>query len=613
MIDSMLFVFGFRAQKTRAAKLSSMIHSSSTFPNVQFAKVAVHFQEIIDRGEEFDVVPNSQFSVSRTVYKDKDSSSFYQIGNKRCKTKDVTKLLMDKGIDLDHNRFLILQGEVEQIALMKPKGLTENDGGMLEFLEDIIGTSRFKIPIEQLNQRVEELSELRTEKLNRVKLVEKEKDELEGPMKEALGFIRLENEKVEVMHKQRQRYILDSEKNIAKATAKKEEIDASVSDLNEKQKEIIGRKKEKQDAIKEKGKEYDKLQGELEENKQNFDSFEKEDTGLREDLKNTNVKRKKIKQDVEVEKAKKEKLESLPEDNQKKIEECTEHRDSWEKKREEKEAEYETAMASLKSDTQVWQDEKAKHQTKLVDLKKAVNEASEELNLAKNEHDVYVSEETNAKKRLEEIQNRIVETKEQVKEKSKTLEELNKKIPTRTKELKSSETEVQAVSGNQEQSRHRLNLMRSEFQEKKSSQSQAKSQGAVVDALMGQKRNGNIPGIIGRLGDLGAIDKKYDVAVSTACSGLNTVLVDTAETGKACIEYLRRCRFFVRRILPSEYTVFLVGQTLVVATFWHWTKLQATRTMVGLCNPRASLRMFQDCLTWSHLRRRGSNQPSTTT
>ena len=305
VIDSMLFVFGFRAQKTRAAKLSSMIHSSSTFPNVQFAKVAVHFQEIIDRGEDFDVVPNSQFCVSRTVHKDKDSSSFYQIGNKRCKTKDVTKLLMDKGIDLDHNRFLILQGEVEQIALMKPKGLTENDGGMLEFLEDIIGTSRFKTPIEQLNQRVEELSELRTEKLNRVKLVEKEKDELEGPMKEALGFIRLENEKVEVMHKQRQRYILDSEKNIVKATTKKEEIDASVSDLNEKQKEIIGRKKEKQEEIKVKGKAYDKLQGELEEAKKNFDNFEKEDTGLREDMKNTNVKRKKIKQDMEVEKVKK--------------------------------------------------------------------------------------------------------------------------------------------------------------------------------------------------------------------------------------------------------------------------------------------------------------------
>merc|ERR1712226_223259 len=106
------------------------------------------------------------------------------------------------------------------------------------------------------------------------------------------------------MGKQRQRYILDSEKNIVKATTKKEE---------------------KQEVIKEKGKAFDKLQGELEEAKQNFDNFEKEDTGLREDMKNTNVKRKKIKQDLEVEKTKKEKLENLPVENEKKIEECTEH------------------------------------------------------------------------------------------------------------------------------------------------------------------------------------------------------------------------------------------------------------------------------------------------
>lgn len=38
-----------------------------------------------------------------------------------------------------------LQGEVEQIAMMKPKAQTEHDTGMLEYLEDIIGTSRFKV------------------------------------------------------------------------------------------------------------------------------------------------------------------------------------------------------------------------------------------------------------------------------------------------------------------------------------------------------------------------------------------------------------------------------------------------------------------------------------
>ena len=57
------------------------------------------------------------------------------------------------------------QGEVEQIAMMKPKGQNENDDGMLEFLEDIIGSNRFKEPIEILAKRVETLNELRGEKV----------------------------------------------------------------------------------------------------------------------------------------------------------------------------------------------------------------------------------------------------------------------------------------------------------------------------------------------------------------------------------------------------------------------------------------------------------------
>ena len=51
------------------------------------------------------------------------------------------------------------------------------------------------------------MNELRVEKLNRVKLVEKEKDELEGPMKAALGFLRMENEKVEKTYRQRTRFV----------------------------------------------------------------------------------------------------------------------------------------------------------------------------------------------------------------------------------------------------------------------------------------------------------------------------------------------------------------------------------------------------------------------
>ena len=166
VIDSMLFVFGYRAQKIRSKSVAVLIHNSENHPNVQSCSVAVHFQMIEDINDnEFNVIPNSQFVVSRTASKVstifnlskkrnsitkmlsvfQDNSSFYQIDGRRVQFKHVAKLLRSQGIDLDHNRFLILQGEVEQIAMMKPKAPNEHEGGMLEFLEDIIGSSRYII------------------------------------------------------------------------------------------------------------------------------------------------------------------------------------------------------------------------------------------------------------------------------------------------------------------------------------------------------------------------------------------------------------------------------------------------------------------------------------
>jgi structural maintenance of chromosome 4 len=85
------------------------------------------------------IVPGSEFTVTREATKD-DKSDYYYNGKKSSYT-EVTTLLRDKGIDLDNNRFLILQGEVEQIALMKPKGQTQFEVGLLEYLEDLIGSN----------------------------------------------------------------------------------------------------------------------------------------------------------------------------------------------------------------------------------------------------------------------------------------------------------------------------------------------------------------------------------------------------------------------------------------------------------------------------------------
>ena len=292
-----------------------------------------------------------------------------------------------------------------------------------------LGTSRFKNPIELLSKKVDELNDLRVEKLNRVKLVEKEKDDLEPAMKAALGFIRLENEKVEKLFRQRTRYIYDAEANIQKANEKKNEIEASASDLTEKLKSIIDQKKVKDDEMKEKGKDFEKVQQEVEDLKAAFNKLEIEDTSLREEIKVLNARRKKTKAQIEKEKETKEKLENLPEENQKKIDECIELREKLEKKVEDEEAKYEEAMTTLRTDTQVYQDEKAEHESKLVDLKKSVNEAAAELDLATNEHAVYTSAELKEKNRLEDLNQKIETTKNNVKDKAAKLVELEEIIP----------------------------------------------------------------------------------------------------------------------------------------------------------------------------------------
>ncbi|KAG9544739.1 structural maintenance of chromosome protein, partial [Aureobasidium melanogenum] len=146
VIDSLLFVFGFRASKMRQGKISALIHNSAAYPDLDHCEVEVHFQQVMDLpAGGHEVIADSQLVISRRAFK--NNASKYYINGRESNFTAVTTLLRDRGVDLDHKRFLILQGEVESIAQMKPKAATEHDDGLLEYLEDIIGTSKYKTPI----------------------------------------------------------------------------------------------------------------------------------------------------------------------------------------------------------------------------------------------------------------------------------------------------------------------------------------------------------------------------------------------------------------------------------------------------------------------------------
>lgn len=77
---------------------------------------------------------------------------------------------------------------------MKAKAQNEHEDGLLEYLEDIIGTTKYKTPIEEASLEVEALNEDRGEKMNRLRVVEREKASLEDKKREAESFLRDTND-----------------------------------------------------------------------------------------------------------------------------------------------------------------------------------------------------------------------------------------------------------------------------------------------------------------------------------------------------------------------------------------------------------------------------------
>ena len=68
----------------------------------------VHFQRVVDNEDgSCNSIPGSEFIISREA--SRDNSSRYAVDGRTSNFTAVTNLLRDYGVDLDNNRFLILQ------------------------------------------------------------------------------------------------------------------------------------------------------------------------------------------------------------------------------------------------------------------------------------------------------------------------------------------------------------------------------------------------------------------------------------------------------------------------------------------------------------------------
>lgn len=556
VIDSLLFVFGFRASKMRQGKLSALIHNSAQFPNLDYCEVEVHFQEVKDLPEGgHEVIPDFNLVISRRAFK--NNSSKYYINGKESNYTVVTTLLRDRGVDLDHKRFLILQGEVESIAQMKPKAANEHDDGLLEYLEDIIGTSKYKTPIEESAAQVETLNEVCQEKNNRVQHVEKEKDSLEDKKNKALAYIRDENELANKQSALYQIFINDTNDNIQVAQEAINEAQASLNEELERHKGSEEEIKELEKQYKKGSKQYNALDKQTQEFLKELAKLDKETVKFEEKKKFLTNKEKKLQKTLETSKFGISEAESTMKKCADDIERNTVEIAELEEKMSAEEKELNSIRESLKGKTQSISDEIAKKQKSLEPWNAKINEQQSAMAVARSELDILREKENEGAKKIADTEARIAGLEEQKATKLSELEECESEKRDTEKEIKSVQKEMAVLGQEEPKVRSKLSSARQKADEARSSLSATQSQGNVLTGLTRLQESGRIKGFHGRLGNLGTIDQKYDVAISTACPALNNLVVDSVEVGQQCIEYLRknnlgRANFILLDRLPQR-------------------------------------------------------------
>lgn len=452
----------------------------------------------------------------------------------------MTTLLKGRGIDLQHKRFLILQGEVESIAQMKPKGVTEHDEGLLEYLEDIIGTSEYKPDIEAAVVEVDRLNEERAVQLNRVKLVEREKSSLEGRKKECDSYLRDQNELAHNQSALFQVNIHQASLNAQVATEAVTEAQAALEEETEAQGDIRREAEELQA-------EYDTLVADLKsveketaEVVKQLAALDKTDVQLQERKKSSSAKIKKLKKAITDDTHARSEATTWVTNHGETITRVGADLTKMEAKLEAEEAELDKVREGLKGKTEVFTAQVDTLQAELQPWAAKVAEKRAEIDLVVNERDLLTERGESVRVGIEEAQ----ATLERLTADAEAKQEILASLAAEKKEVESGlrklEGQFNQSQAQDQQLRAKVNTARQKADEARASQSASRSQNNVLNSLTKLSQQGRLPGFYGRLGNLGRIDDRYDVAISTACPGLDNLVTDNVKNGQACIEHLRK-------------------------------------------------------------------------
>ncbi|KAF9551666.1 hypothetical protein EC957_006559 [Mortierella hygrophila] len=540
VIDALLFVFGYRANKMRQGKLSELIHNSKGAEDLESCTVEIHFCEILDLPgpNEFERIEGSGLIVSRQAYR--NNSSKYFINRLSSSYLQVTGLLKGRGIDLEHKRFLILQGEVESISQMKPKAITEHDDGLLEYLEDIIGTSQYKENIEKSAVELEALNDERSERLTRVKYVEKERDALEARKREVEDYIKDQNNLAMKQSALYQIYLWEANKRFTKDTKQVAHLEAKLEEDHNKHKGLKDEIEKLENEHNSRVKEYEKIDKETSEILKQLSKIDREDVQMQENRKHLRNKQKKGTKSLTADKHSLSENQSWIRNHESDLVRQQTELEKLEKSLEAAEEELEVIRESLRGKTEEFSQQIEEHQKELAPWTAKIVAKQSEVDMAQSEYDLLEQRSRNAQAQYREAVSALETLKRSQASKEDEIRELQENIGASADQIAGMERTIKEMAEKETILRDKATTARARAEEGRASQQSNQTRSALLNNLMRQRDLGKIIGIQGRLGNLGAIDDKYDVAISTACPALDNIVVDNVEVGQQCIEFVRK-------------------------------------------------------------------------
>lgn len=423
---------------------------------------------------------------------------------------------------------------------MKPKAANEHDDGLLEYLEDIIGTSKYKTPIEESAAEVDTLNEVCTEKSARVQHVEKEKNGLEDKKNKALMYIKDENELAFKQSALYQVYIDECGDNL-KVT------DEAIGQMQEQLNAELSKHQGNEDGIKslekdyKRGlKEYEALQRATQAVIKEMAKHDKEQVKYEEKRKFLTTKQSKLEKSLHSSRLAGSEASSLIQKHSEDIERNTKEIAALEKSIQVEEKELAAIRDGLKGKTQVFSDQIATKQKSLEPWNEKINEKLSSIVVTQSELDILRERASAGDVALDEVRGKIETLQETRKSKEVELKDLKARRTQAERDVTKTQYELSKLLDKEPELRSRLSGARQKADEARASLSSSQSQGNVLNGLIRLKESGRIEGFHGRLGNLGTIDQKYDIAISTTCPSLENMVVDSVEVGQQCIDYLRK-------------------------------------------------------------------------